>query len=182
VITQKPAWSIGARQGPLRRHKQLVFFACEGLLAMYDERENKQEHEYCVITPAEALERVRALGQFAKQIAADDSPWMREEARLCEKAANDLSETIKEARFMGDPSDPAIQAYWTKHRRNATVSLSAGSDAAGYPQLPSLPRGKFTGRTATPDAVRDAVAANASHVRLHRPPRKKNRTGLLLDI
>ena len=106
----KPAWSAGARQGPLRRHKQLVFFACEGLIALFDEREKAQATDdvYTIMTPASFAERATALASFAKKVRASDAPWQRQEGREMGRAALDMEETIKEACDLGDPVDPAV--------------------------------------------------------------------------
>jgi hypothetical protein len=124
-----------------------VFFACEGLVAVFDERDD--EEEYVVITPGDFKERAVGLGEMGSKMAKDERKWMRTEGQAMRQAANDMLETAKEAIHMGDPSDPAVQAYWARHRTNRTikVSLSAGSDEAGYPELPKVDLGKFTGRT-----------------------------------
>lgn len=183
MMLSKPAWSIGARQGPLRRHKQLVFFACEGLVVLRDEREHRQDADYETLTPTDFERRANGLGVFASKCKAADPPWLREEGRLCEKAANEMLETVTEARNMGDPSDPAVQSFWARHRgRKSTVSLRAGTDAAGYPDLPGVDRGPRTGRTAEPGQQMDTTVAEANHVRIHKPPKKKPRSGLILNL
>ena len=150
---------------------------------MHDER--PQHGDYNVIFPNEMEERAKALGRMAKKIGAGDEPWQREEGRSMREAANNMLECVKEARFMGDPSDPAVQAFWALHKPGAksTISLSAGRDKAGYPELPGVDRGPRTGRTAT--ATRENVdtsATDADHTRIHRKPKKKSRTGLILDL
>lgn len=182
----KPAWSIGARQGPLRRHKQMVYFACEGLIVVIDERPGKDhEGDYIVLRPSELEERARALAQFVKGWRTG-TPWQRQEHQLCTNAADEMLEAVKEARHMGDPSDPAVQAFWARHRgRKSTVSLRAGTDAAGYPTLPKLPKGKQTGKTAKTDRViseQEMAEVNTAHLGIHRPPRRKNRKGLILEL
>lgn len=180
MFLTKPAWTVGARQGPLRRHKQLIFFACEGLVVIRDEREDKQDDDYIVEKPDDFEKRARGLGGFASKCKAADPAWLRAEGELCERAANDMLETCKEARDMGDPSNPAVQAFWARHRRSNTVrvGLHAGTDREGYPELPGVDRGPMTGRTAEPGQTVDTTAVQ----RLHRAPKKKNRTGLILDL
>jgi len=171
----KPAWSVTARTGPVRRHKRQAFFACEGLVALCDERSG--EEDYTVLLPSECVERANALDEFARKVKAGDSKWQREEARVMRKAAQDLETTAKEARHMGDPSDPAVQAYWAKHRdRKSKVSFSQAT-------LPDVSLGKFTGRTADVDGKAHNVAADV-HLKLRRPARRKPRTtkGIILDI
>lgn len=85
---------------------------------------------------------------------------------------------------MGDPSDPSVQMFWQRHRRSSTVrfNFSAGADPAGYPQLPAVSLGPVTGRTADIGAEikipQELLTLNVPHI--HKPPRKKNRAGLVL--
>lgn len=180
----KPIWALGARQGPLRRHKRIVFFACEGLVAMFDER--TQDEEYIVITPVEFEARAEGLAVTGRLMAKDDEKWMRSEGREMLAAADNMIETVREAQHMGDPSDPLVQAYWAKHRRNDTihVQLSPGSDAAGYPELPDIPLGKFTRRAADPGEPLETAGAilidGGDATKIRRKPRKKPRKGGLV--
>ena len=177
----KPAWSLGARQGPLRRHKEIVFFACEGLIAMLDERTH--DEEYVVVTPDDFQKRAQGLADLGKPMAKDSQKWMRTDGRAMLAAANDMVTTVKEAEHMGDPSSPAVRAWWQKHRRNSTVSFSEGSDPAGYPTLPEMPVGKFTGRTADAGAPADTaggiIIGGGDSTKIRRKPKKKAR-GLIL--
>lgn len=145
---RKPAWATTGRTGPIRRHKQQVFFACEGLIANYDERTSQEVFD--VYTPDEFAARVRAVAREGTLMRKSDRKWMREEGVLLLRDCQALEEMIREAKEMGDPSSPAVQAFWARHRRNSTIrlSVSAGSNPDGYPQLPELPRGRDTGRTA----------------------------------
>lgn len=173
-----PVWSVGARTGPIRRHKKLVCFACEGLVAIHDDREDVDG--YIVLRPSEFRERIVALVQFAKKMVKDDRKWMRQEGRQCLADCQAMMETIKEARDMGDPSDPAVQAYWSRHRtnRSISVSLSAGSDPAGYPELPKVDRGPRTGRTADPGDPFETIKPAATIVgdtKIRQKPRRRPR-------
>lgn len=169
----KPAWSRAARTGELRRHKNLVFFACEGLVALHDER--KPEEDYMVMTPGEFEERAHALGKYANRVSAADPKWLREEGRICKAGANDMLKSVQEARHMGDPTDPVVQAFWAKHRnRKSKVTFSD-------PCLPELPRGKVTGRTAEVDG-QAALVPDDVHLRIHRPPVRRQRKGIILDV
>jgi len=176
----KPAWAVGARQGPIRRHKQVVWFACEGLIAIYDERTH--DEDYLVVTPTDFAARAKGLGEMGQKMAKGDQKWMRTEGQAMRAAANEMLESVKEARAMGDPSDPAVQAYWARHRSNSTVriSLSAGSDPEGYPDLPEVPLGKFTGRTAEPGESLAGAVQLADDNRIRKKPKKKKQ-GLILS-
>jgi len=170
----KPAWSAGARQGPLRRHKDLVFFACEGFVALYDER--TPEEDYQVINARDFEHRANELAKLAKKMRVDDRKWMRQEGNELFADCVGMKDTVREARDMGDPTDPAVQAFWARHRRRTTVSLSAGSDAAGYPTLPDVDLGPNTGKQVSVDGV----AAVPDNHRIRKKPKKKPRNGLVL--
>ena len=174
-MTTKPAWALGARQGPLRRHKKLVWFACEGFIALYDERTAEEQYE--VITTNDFEYRAKQLAVLAKKMKVDQRKWMRQEGKEILRDCEGMLDSVREARAMGDPTDPAVQAFWAKHRRRSTVSLSPGADAAGYPELPGVARGPLTGRTA---AIDGQAAIPENHVKIRRKPRKKPRNGLIL--
>ena len=177
----KPAWATTARTGPVRTWQALKIFACEGLICVIDERPGKKEGEYVVVTPSDLQERVKALMRPYRGQKAPDPADRVARARYQEwtNGANNCLECIKEARHMGDPSDPAVQEWWSKHRTHATVkvSFSAGADPAGYPTLPKVPLGKRTGRTASIDGE---MVGGAVHVpTIHKLPKKRNRKGLI---
>jgi cytochrome c1 len=161
----KNAW-VGARQGPRRRHKKIIFFACEGLIAIYDERAS--DGGYQVVTPTEFKYRALALAETARRMSTDEMPWVRQDGQELLLSVCDMLTAIQEAKDMGDPSDPAVQAFWARHNRRSTVAVGPRTDLAGYPALPPLPRGHFTGRTAAPG---DAIAT-AGAVPLRRRPVK----------
>lgn len=170
----KPAWALTARTGPVRKYKDLSFFACEGLIAVHDDRDGS----YTAVTPDDFTKRVEMLEKKSKKAKADCelTPSQRQYRRSVVQFAADMTEAVKEAKYMGDPSDPQVMAFWQRQRKNSTVRLSAGSDAAGYPDLPEIPLGNITGRTA---AV-DGQLSTADVPTIHTPPRRKNRSGLIL--
>jgi hypothetical protein len=170
----------GARTGTILKYEKLTFFACEGLIVLHDEREAAED--YNVILPDDFLERARELNRLGKECTSTDSQRsLRETGRKYMQGASDMRLAAKEAKDMGDPSDPAVQAFWARHRpgRKSRVSLRAGSDKAGYPQLPELPRGKNTGKTAAVDGKAKIVDQD-THLRIHTPPRRKRQ--LVLDV
>lgn len=180
----KPAWANAGRTGPVRDYVGLRVFACEGLVVIIDERPGKTEGEYCVVTPTELEHRVRAINQpYRNQGRMDLPAWKRQELDKQKAGSQNCVECIKEARHMGDPSDPKVQLFWATHRRSSTVkiSFSAGADAAGYPTLPDVSRGKFTGRTASIDQELPVPELNLSENLIHVPPKPKRRGLILLD-
>ena len=185
----KPAWANSARTGPVRPFKELVVFACEGLLAVVDERPGKSEGEYTVVTPSDMEERVRALNRTYRGITRSQLDTRgREQYDKQTSGSQNLMECIKEARAMGDPSDPAVQAWWSRHRRSSTVKInfSPGCDPAGYPTLPKVDLGKRTGRTAAIDgeAAVPSNTAKRDKFHIHQQPKRKPRSSkdvIILD-
>jgi hypothetical protein len=82
-----------------------------------------------------------------------------------------MLDAVREAKAMGDPSDPAVQEYWAKHHKRPTVSIGSGSKS-GYPELPPMPKGQLTGRTALPDAAQTDKLAGQVTGALQRQLRK----------
>jgi hypothetical protein len=180
-MAQKPAWAIDARQGPIRRHKQLVFFACEGLIALHDERETSQEtgDVYEVLTPADFEFRANELARLAKKMEKSDIPWQRQEGKIWRRGCQYMQEAVKEARYMGDPSDPAVQAFWSRHRRNNTVSFNFECGAPRQSPAEMAASAPDTGRTAKVTLDKQQLDA----LRLRSLPRRKPRPGRLdLDM
>lgn len=186
AMAVKPAWATNARQGPLRRHKQLVFFACEGLIALCDEREKSQEEGdvYEILMPDDFEYRAKGLAAFGRKAKASHKPWQRQEAKEMLKAAQDMLETVKEAKHMGDPSDPQVTAFWARHRRSNRVAFNFEHGKAEK-SLDEMNRAApDTGRTAThtmDGADLDRIRENATKIR--RKPVKKARKGqIILDL
>ena len=173
---QKPAWSKDARTGPLRSYMQLRVFACEGLVCLIDERPGEKEGEYIVVTPHEMRERLDAINApYRNQTRAQLPKWQRQEFDERTRGSQNCMECIKEAEFMGDPSDPVVQAFWARHRRSNTFkfSFSAGSDLPRYPKLPAL-----NYSDGEPVPVGEPVVAD--HLKIHTPPRRKRAGHIIL--
>lgn len=171
---KKPAWSVDARTGPVRKFMDLSVFACEGLICIIDERPGKDEGQANIVTPKELKERITAVNQpYRGKTRAQLDKFQRAQMDKRIQGAENCMECIREAREMGDPSDPKVQAYWQRHQRNSSVSLSAGCDAAGYPQLPTLGAGAGVIGSSVPQQ-------NVTQgVKLHKKPVRKNRSGLI---
>jgi hypothetical protein len=180
IARNTPNWAQGARQGELRRYMKLAFFACEGYVVLYDERH--PEEDYNVLTCEEASHHAEALRDMGKDmVKAENKPSTRELGRQYLAGASDMYESVAEAKGMGDPTDPAVAAWWSRHRpgRKSRVSLHAGIDRAGYPALPEVHPGKFTGRTAEPGQA----AAEFVGPRIRQPARRKqSNKKLILDV
>ena len=183
----KPAWSSGARQGPLRRHKQLVFFACEGLVALLDEREKAvlANDVYNVMTPQSFKERAEALIGVARKIKAGDKKWQKQEGAEMRQAANDMLETAKEATDMGDPSDPAVQAFWERHRTHRVVKFCGFELGAPLRTVQQMAKAApTTGRQTAPPIDQAGLESMQHQARtIYQAPRRKNRVSkLILDL
>ncbi len=181
----KPAWTNGGRTGQARKFQNLVIFACEGLICIIDERPHL-EGECTIVTPSDMEVRITAADTpYRGQKRIDLPKWQRQEWDEIKRGCQDLTECIKEARGMGDPSDPAVQAWWSRHRRNSTIrGVSAGNDPAGYPALPIVPLGRITGRTAAIDGeAKVPLNVNGHRVpTIHKRPKRKNRSGIIVDL
>lgn len=123
-MINRPTWSATARTGPMRKYMQLSIFACEGLICIIDNREGK-EGDYSVITPAEAVERCKALNKsYRGTTRAQLSAIQKEMADQRTRGFQAMMECVREAKHMGDPTDPKVQAYWARHRSNRTITFS----------------------------------------------------------
>jgi hypothetical protein len=167
---KKPAWAMSARTGPVRTFIKMKIFACEGMVCIVDERQGKDD-DFTVVAPSELMLRLKELNRpYRNRNKAEMTPWQRQEHNELQNASNNCEECVKEARYMGDPTDPLVQAFWAKQRRNVTMSFAPKTDSAGYPKLPPLPLGQFTGRTTNVDSLPI----------IHPPPRKKTDSRLIL--
>lgn len=146
----KPVWAVEGRTGPVRRYMQLVIFAYEGLIAIHDERPD-QKDPYQVVTPTEFEERLSHICKNYRGGGRMDLPeWKRKEFDEQQRGYQNCVDCIKEARAMGDPSDPEVQQFWARHRRSSTVKVSYAPqvDREGYGTLPPIPQGRITGNFA----------------------------------
>lgn len=161
-----PTWTKSGRTGPVRRFGKLAVFACEGQIVLIDERPNKKDE--CVVMSIDTFrERLNAVtAKYRNRTPAEWPKWKRQEILRDQQQAADCEECIKEAKHMGDPNDPQVQAFWTRHRRSTTIKFTD-------PILPDLPTGKFTGKTLVPDV-------NIVPTHIHRPATRKVQPKLLL--
>lgn len=119
----------GGRCGAIYKHKALRWYACEGLIALHDESDHLETFK--VFTPGEFRERGVALEKFAKKMPRTGmTAWQRQESQEMIRAAADMDASAKEAEEMGDPSNPTVQAWWQRHRRSSTISMSKATQAS----------------------------------------------------
>lgn len=121
-----PIWAgIGGKTGPSRRYKDLILFACEGMVCVVDQRKGDKFGDFVCVHPAEMYKRAHAIVKtYRNQNKAELTQWQRQEHEQNIAGANAILECVKEAKDMGDPTDPRVQAYWKQHGRNRSVSVS----------------------------------------------------------
>lgn len=182
-----------ARTGPARRYKDLVFWACEGLVVCQDERPGyKGKGDYKVIKPNELKDRITNIVDSTRRVhkGADAPRWQKQRNREEVALLQGVDACVEEAKRMGDPSSPAVQAFWSRHRpgSKSTISLKGGGyiDPEGYPEFAPLPLGRDTGRTTgDPDKSVAALLNNpriANAMTLHRPPTRKRLSPIVLEL
>ena len=134
---RKPTASVTnpTRTGPVRRFGSLHVFACEGLICILDEEEDCQ-----ILTPTEAQFRIyRVMASYRGRKPVEYGPKFRVLKRRKElQEAQGILECIKEAREMGDPSSPEVQAFWSRHRASRHVSFGALKNEKGERVLPNI--------------------------------------------
>lgn len=131
----KPAW-VEPRCGKVYKFRHISFYACEGLIAMVNERNG----EYLALKPNDFLERVKALYLYVRKMQGSQDGFERDEWRDINRLREDALACYQEAKDMGDPSDPAVAEHWRKHvaGRKNTISVAqylGQRDPEGYPKL-----------------------------------------------
>lgn len=171
-----PAIMGGRRCGPVRRYQNLVFWACEGLVVCQDERPGPNgKGDYRVLLPDVLENRVKQMADKEARRRETYPLWQRIEMQKNLANLQAINECVKEARAMGDPSDPRVQAFWSRHRPGAksTVSLSSHD----YNELPEITPGPYTGRTAPAGIPLARKPQRSTGVYdamvVHRQPRRK---------
>jgi len=175
---QKPVWSVGSRTGKVRKFLDLSIFACEGLICIIDERPGEKHGECKIITPAELMERITSLNiPYRGETRVDLPKRMRRKHDLQVQGSQNCVECIKEARAMGDPSDPKVQEYWRRHRSNNTVSMSFSDKTQLQPSHVQSP----AGRAFHPDGkLATQLPAAPTATQLFVPPKRRTSQKLIL--
>lgn len=166
---RKPAWSADARSGPVRKFHNLHVFACEGLVCIIDNRQDK-EGEFKALAPSEAHKRLRGLVRtYRNQTPAQMPAQQRKEYKTTVQGCANVDECIKEARAMGDPTDPRVQAFWRRHSRNSSVSMALAA-ARARPQI--LPPIKGVSPQRMAQIAKSPVHKISADT--YQPPKRKN--------
>lgn len=132
----------------------LKFYAQNGFICLHDE----ETGEFYVLTRKEFLERAQALSEEAarlRQVAAEqpnNAAWLSADRADLIQAVENMVECTKDAKEQGDRTDPAVDAWFVKHRPNRKSRVSLNSGANFKTSLPgNLPLGPDTGKYVAPD-------------------------------
>lgn len=145
---------MAAATGKCYTFRGLKFYAKNGFVCLHDEATG----EFFVLTRKEFLQRAVALSDEAKRLRhmsaehPSKAAWLTADRMELQVAIDNMLECTKEAKEQGDRDDPAVDAWFTRHRPGRKSKISMSNSANFKSALPgALPRGKDTGRYATPD-------------------------------
>jgi hypothetical protein len=131
----------------------LKFYAENGFICLHDE----ETGEFYVVTRKEFLQRAQALSDEAarmRKVSAENPShkWISADRTELIEAIENMIACTYEAKEQGDRNDPAVDAWFQKHRPNRKSRISLASAANFSTLLPgALPLGKDTGKYVTPD-------------------------------
>jgi hypothetical protein len=140
--------------GKCYTYRGLKFYAQNGFICLHDESTG----EFYVLTRKEFLQRAQAISDEAKRLrtmaAANPGQalWMSADRMDLQQAIDNMVACTKEAKEQGDRDDPAVDAWFMRHRPGRKSKISMASGANFKTALPgALPLGKDTGKHVTPD-------------------------------
>lgn len=132
----------------------LKFYAKNGFICLHDE----DTGEFYVLTRKEFLLRAQAIGDEAKRlrhIAAENpekAAWLSADRSELQLAIENMIAATQEAKEQGDRNDPAVDAWFARHRPGRKSKISLASAANFRTAAPGpLPLGHDTGKYVTPD-------------------------------
>lgn len=131
----------------------LKFYAENGFVCLHDE----ETGEFYVLTRKEFLLRAAALADEAKRlrIIMTEHPskkWLASDRAELQLAVENMIACTQEAKEQGDRNDPAVDAWFMRHRPGRKSKISLASAANFSTALPGvLPLGRDTGKHVTPD-------------------------------
>ena len=145
--------AIQDNSGKCYTYRGLKFYAKNGFVCLHDE----ETGEFFVLTRKEFLFRAQALSDEAKYLrgmsAANPSKkWLAADRIELQQAIENMLACTNEAKEQGDRNDPAVDAWFMRHRPGRKSKISLASAANFTTATPgALPLGVDTGRYATPD-------------------------------
>ena len=132
----------------------LKFYAQNGFICLHDE----ETGEFFVLTRKEFLQRAQALSDEAQRlrhIAAEfpaKAVWLSADRTELIQAVEEMIACTYVAKEQGDRTDPAVDAWFVKHRPHKRSRLALPGNINFASSMPGdLPRGKDTGKHVTPD-------------------------------
>lgn len=124
----------GGRCGPKRKFKSLDIFAYDGMVVIVDKEGNIDW-----LTATDAYIRAVAVYNewgYKGRNLAEERPARRQDWKETQAACENLVQCAKEAKEMGDPTDPVVQAFRSRHasksRVGALASTSQESDVERF--------------------------------------------------
>ena len=177
------------RQGPSRYFGKMRFFACEGMIVIMDERPTRmvwqgrkevevEEGDCKIVAPNDFKNILNNLAQALKYRNKTDAElpqWRRSVRKKLRSELQAALLAVAEAKAQGDPTDPKVQAYWSKHYgRNATLVTS-------LLDMTSLPETTAETALAKPATVREAKAAAAVEAQVKEQQQLKKAGMLKVD-
>ena len=145
--------AIQDNSGKCYTYRGLKFYAKNGFICLHDE----ETGEFFVLTRKEFLFRAQALSDEAKHLrgmsAANPSKkWLAADRIELQQAIENMLACTNEAKEQGDRNDPAVDAWFMRHRPGRKSKISLASAANFTTAKPgALPLGVDTGRYAAPD-------------------------------
>lgn len=142
------------RPGRTYRWRKITFYAMNGCICISDDRPDLPANEqFITVRRKEFLERAvafsdqaRALGRLAAEHPGRGYADERNETLTL---VENMLECAREAKAQGDPNDPAVRAWFSRH---SSRRKGRGSGKNFQTALPGpLPRGRDTGKQVTPD-------------------------------
>lgn len=115
----------GGRCGPVRKFRKCQVFAYEGMVVFLDDT-----GDIDFLSPQDAVIRAVAVYNelgFRGRNRAEEPKWRQQEWDEIVAGCREVIQAAKEAKAMGDPTDPLVQAYYTRHaRKTRTGPISDG--------------------------------------------------------
>lgn len=124
----------------LYKFKKQLFGAKNGCIMIFDERDGST----AMSTITEFLARAEALGLEAARCV-----YGSERTEL-ENAANDMEACAAEAADQGDPTDPEVLAYRSRHKSSGYVQVVAPMNQKNAKALPPPPKALLRGGALIP--------------------------------
>jgi hypothetical protein len=131
----------------------LKFYAQNGFVCIHDEATG----EFYVVTRREFLDRAQAIADEAKRlrrvaIENPDKKWVVADRLELQQGIETMIAATREAKEQGDRNDPAVDAWFRRHRPGRKSKISLASAANFTTNMPgALPLGRDTGRHVLPD-------------------------------